>query len=201
VGDGEDRFGRQPVPDSRVVEVDTQRLQPVRGAVRSRPDAASFVASGGAATRPPEADFGRRVVATRPPARSATTPPPGTVATPARATDVVVRNEPVPRIVAAPKAAPQASVPLRPAFGVSQTERRRPAPRPASGPPRRTGPPRPGAPEPPPPPPPPQPKTPPPARAPPAPPAQPHTAPPARPHPPPPARTHPAPPQARPSDV
>jgi len=123
----EDRFGRQSVHEARVEEVDTRRLQPVRGAIRTRPDAASFVASSGAATtRPPEADLGRRVVATRPPGRSAATPPPGIAPTPARSTEVVVRNEPAPRIVAAPKPAPQASVPPRPPFGASQTERPRP---------------------------------------------------------------------------
>jgi len=196
----EDRFGRQPVHDARVVEVDTQRLQPVRGAVRARPDAASFVASGGAATRPPEADFGRRVVATRPPARSATTtPPPGTVATPARATDVVVRNEPAPRIVAAPKAAPQASVPPRPAFGVSQTERPRPTSppsfetrRPNVAPPTvaEASQPQPA----------PQAQAAPPVRPQPVPPGQPSTAP-ARPQSSQPARPQPAPPQARPVDA
>src|SRR6266478_1008803 len=65
-----DHFGRQPVREARVVEVDTQRLQPVHGAVRTRPDAASFVAGSGPAARPPEAALDRRVVATRPPART-----------------------------------------------------------------------------------------------------------------------------------
>src|SRR5262249_53091268 len=197
----EDRFGRQPVHDARVVEVDTQRLQPVRGAVRARPDAASFVASGGAATRPPEADFRPRVVSTRPPARPAPPPPPGAGARPGRARAVVVRNGPVPRIVAAPKAAPQASVPPRPAFGVSQTERPRPtsppsfeARRPNVAPPAAVA----EAPQPQPAP---QAQTAPPVRPQPVPPAQPQTAPPARPQPSPPARTQPAPPHARPSDV
>src|SRR5262249_57348336 len=149
----------------------------------------------------PEADFGRRVVSTRPPARSATTPPPGTVATPARATDVVVRNEPVPRIVAAPKAAPQASVPPRPAFGVSQTERPRPTSPPSFEARRPNGAPPAAVAEAPQPRPAPQAQPAPPVRSPPAPPAQPQTAPPTRPQPSPPARTQPAPPQPRPIDA
>ncbi|OLB11243.1 MAG: hypothetical protein AUH18_06500 [Candidatus Rokubacteria bacterium 13_2_20CM_69_10] len=122
-----DHFGRQPVREARVVEVDTQRLQPVHGAVRTRPDAASFVAGSGPAARPPEAALDRRVVATRPPARTTVASPPSVVAAPAQATAPVARREPAPRIVAAPTPAPVASVPPRPPFGASQTERVRPA--------------------------------------------------------------------------
>ena len=117
----EDHFGRQPVHESRVAQVDTRRLQPVRDGVRVRPDATSFVVSSGPAVRPPEGGLARQVVGTRTPARTTTAPPQGTAPAALRA------NEPAPRIVAAPKTAPPASVPPRPPFGASQTERERPA--------------------------------------------------------------------------
>jgi hypothetical protein len=64
----QDAFGRRPVREARVAGVDVRRLEPVRGAPRVRPEAASFVAATGHAVRPPDPVVSRPVVATRPPA-------------------------------------------------------------------------------------------------------------------------------------
>src|SRR5262245_52994180 len=62
-----DRFGRGPVAEARIGQVDTHRLEPVRGAVDVRPDRASFAAGSGRGVRPPETVLARPVVATRAP--------------------------------------------------------------------------------------------------------------------------------------
>ncbi|HEV3351151.1 MAG TPA: DUF6600 domain-containing protein, partial [Methylomirabilota bacterium] len=60
-----DRVGRGSVADGRIRQVDTRRLEPVRGAVDLRPDRASFAAASGRAVHPPESVLARPVVATR----------------------------------------------------------------------------------------------------------------------------------------
>ncbi len=62
-----DRFGRGPVGEARIRQVDTRQLQPVRGAVDVRPDRSSFAAASGRGIRPPENVLERGVVATRAP--------------------------------------------------------------------------------------------------------------------------------------
>jgi hypothetical protein len=57
-------FGRRPVQQARVSDVNPRELRPVRGALDVKPDAASFVPSTGRATRPPETVLNRRVVTT-----------------------------------------------------------------------------------------------------------------------------------------
>jgi hypothetical protein len=64
-----EHFGRRAVHEARVARPDVKRLEPVRGRLAVAPDAASFTPSSGRATRPPEAQVARPVVATRPPAR------------------------------------------------------------------------------------------------------------------------------------
>lgn len=121
VGVPQERFGRVPVHEARVAQVDVHQLQPVRGALRVVPAPASFVASSGRSIRPPEAVVSRNVIATRPLA-------PRAVAFAPRA-DAVKQapavNVPQVRIVNVPRAA---TVPARPAFGASSVERARPAP-------------------------------------------------------------------------
>jgi hypothetical protein len=62
-----DRFGRGPVADARLRDVDARRLEPVRGALDLRPDRASFTPGSGRGIHPPENVLERRVVATRAP--------------------------------------------------------------------------------------------------------------------------------------
>jgi hypothetical protein len=131
----EDHFGRGAVQQARIAQIDTRRLEPARAPLRVAPDASSYVAASGRATRPPETTINRSVVATRAPRREGPRPP-----EPARAEKG--RNEaqrgdgaqpantaaaPPPRIVPAPKPASTGSVPARPTFGQSEVERQRPA--------------------------------------------------------------------------
>jgi hypothetical protein len=105
-----DRFGRGPVGEARIRQVDTRRLEPVRGAVDVRPDRSSFSAASGRGTRPPEKVLERGVVATRPPVtRALPREPEG--------------RGPAPRIVTAPK---PSEVGDRPPLGQSRLERARP---------------------------------------------------------------------------
>jgi hypothetical protein len=124
----EDAFGRRPVREARVSEVDARRLEPVRGALRVKPDASSFVAAAGPAVKPPAAALRAPVVATR--------------RAPATVTRPEARREhagpavpaPAPRIVPAPRkpaASATAPTPPRAPFGSSTVERER-----ASMPPR-----------------------------------------------------------------
>jgi hypothetical protein len=132
----EDQFGRRPVQEARIAHVDTQRLEPIRGALGVKPDAQSFVPATGRATRPPEAAISRPVVATRPPAHRSVTLP---AASDQGASAV---QTPAPRIVSTPRPASVAPVPPRPTFGVGRGERERPeqpqrfepAPRPEQAP-------------------------------------------------------------------
>jgi hypothetical protein len=122
----QDAFGRGPVREARVREVDVQGLKPVRGELRVKPDASSFVAGHGPAVRPPAQTIERRVVATRKP-MARVTPPEG-----ARERGAPAVSAPAPRIVAAPKRASTTAAPVpRPPFGASPIERER-----ASTPPR-----------------------------------------------------------------
>lgn len=115
----QDHFGRRPVEEARITQVDVHRLEPVHGALRATPEASSFVPASGRAVRPPEATLSRRVVATRPPAGHTAMPPGEAPRTP-------VASAPSPHIVAAPKTTPMASAPPRPRFGTSPVERERP---------------------------------------------------------------------------
>jgi hypothetical protein len=118
----EDAFGRRAVREARVTGVEASRLEPVRGALRVKPDASSFVAATGPAVKPPAAVLQRQVVATRRPV--------------ARVTRPEARREriespvpaPAPRIVPAPRpAAPTVTTPAPPRapFGSSTIERER----------------------------------------------------------------------------
>jgi hypothetical protein len=105
-----DRFGRGPVGEARIRQVDTRQLQPVRGPVDVRPDRASFAAASGRGIRPPENVLERGVVATRAPVtRALPREPEG--------------RGPAPRIVAAPK--PSEVGDARPPLGQSRLERAR----------------------------------------------------------------------------
>jgi len=117
----EDAFGRRPVHEARVQEVDVRRLEPVRGRLRVTPDASSFVAAHGPASKPPAQVVERQVVATRRPV-ARVMPPEG-----ARERGAPAVNAPAPRIVPAPKpAATTATAPPRRApFGNSPVERER----------------------------------------------------------------------------
>lgn len=107
-----DRFGRGGVADARIRQVDTRRLEPVRGAVDLRPDRASFAAASGRAMHPPESVLARPVVATRAPVtRALPHEPEG--------------RAPAPHIVNAPRGGASAP-PARPPFGDSRLERARP---------------------------------------------------------------------------
>jgi hypothetical protein len=106
-----DRFGRGPVGEARIRQVDTRQLQPVRGAVDLRPDRSSFAAASGRGIRPPENVLERRVVATRAPVtRALPREPEG--------------RGPAPQIVPAPK--PGEVGEGRPPLGQSRLERARP---------------------------------------------------------------------------
>jgi hypothetical protein len=106
-----DRFGRGPVGEGRIRDVDTRRLEPVRGAVDLRPDRASFAAASGRGIRPPENVLERRVVATRAPVtRALPREPEG--------------RGPAPQIVPAPRAGEVGAA--RPPLGQSRLERARP---------------------------------------------------------------------------
>jgi len=105
-----DRFGRGPVGEARLRDVDVRRLEPVRGAVDLRPDRASFAPGSGRGVRPPENVLERRVVATRAPVTRA------------------LPREPegrgsAPQIVPAPRPGEGAA---RPPLGQSRLERPRP---------------------------------------------------------------------------
>jgi hypothetical protein len=91
-----ERFGRRPVHEGRVRQVDVGKLSPVRGQLDVRPAPASFVAGSGRAARPSEATLTRPVVATRQLARRERTPA-------ASASQDAVRVETPPaRVVPAP---------------------------------------------------------------------------------------------------
>jgi hypothetical protein len=132
----EDHFGRGPVQQARIAQVDARRLEPARTPVRVAPDASSYVAASGHATRPPDHTITRAVVATRAPRREG--PGPADAARVEGGRDDSQRGEgsrrhgprasngagaPPPRIVPAPRAA---SVPARPTLGNSEVERQRP---------------------------------------------------------------------------
>jgi len=125
----QDAFGRRAVREARVTDVDVRKMEPVRGALRVRPDASSFVAAHGPAAKPPAQIVERRVVATRRPV-ARVVPPEAERERPAPAT-----NATTPRIVPAPRPASTTSAPAsRPPFGASPVERQR-----ASTPPRFEG--------------------------------------------------------------
>jgi hypothetical protein len=106
-----DRFGRGPVGEARIRQVDTRQLQPVRGAVDVRPDRSSFAAASGRGIRPPENVLDRGVVATRAPVtRALPREPEG--------------RGPAPRIVPAPRSNEVSDA--RPPLGQSRLERARP---------------------------------------------------------------------------
>jgi hypothetical protein len=105
-----DRFGRGAVGEARIRDVDTRRLEPVRGAVELRPDRASFAPASGRGIRPPENVLERRVVATRAPVtRALPREPEG--------------RGPAPQIVPAPRPGETGA---RPPLGQSGLERQRP---------------------------------------------------------------------------
>jgi hypothetical protein len=103
-----DRFGRGPVAEARIRQVDTHRLEPVRGPVDVRPDRASFAAASGRGVRPPETVLARPVVATRAPVTRA------------------LPHEAAPRIVPAPRPGEPREAVSRPPLGQSGPERPRP---------------------------------------------------------------------------
>jgi len=124
----QEQFGRRAVHEARVPQVDVQRLEPVRGALRVAPTAASYVAASGPARRPPEAALKRSVVATRPmPNRKDAARGENRAASPAANTGAPVVSAPAPQIVPAPKRAEAGPAPVRPTFGASPNERPRPA--------------------------------------------------------------------------
>ena len=130
----EEHFGRGAVQQARVSHVDARRLEPARTPIRVTPDASSYVAASGRATRPPENTISRAVVATRAPRREG--PRPTEAPRPEGARTQAPRADgphptsgagaPPPRIVPAPKPASTGAVPARPTFGNSQVERQRP---------------------------------------------------------------------------
>jgi hypothetical protein len=108
-----DRFGRGPVGEARIRQVDTHRLEPVHGRVDLQPDRTSFAAASGRGIRPPESVLARPTIATRAPA---------TRALPQAAEG----RGPAPRIVPAPRAGEAGAAGGRPPFGESRLERARP---------------------------------------------------------------------------
>jgi uncharacterized protein DUF6600 len=108
-----DRFGRGPVGEARIRQVDTRRLEPVHGRVDLQPDRASFAAASGRGVRPPESVLARPTIATRAPV---------TRALPHEAEG----RGPAPRIVPAPRAGESGAAGARPPFGESRLERARP---------------------------------------------------------------------------
>jgi hypothetical protein len=130
----EERFGRGPVQQARVAQIDARRLEPARTPLRVTPDASSYVAASGHATRPPENTIKRAVVATRAPRREGPHQAEAGRAEGARTEAPRADGSrqangvgaPPPRIVPAPKPASTVPVPARPTFGNSQVERQRP---------------------------------------------------------------------------
>ncbi len=118
----QERFGRDPVHEARVAQVDVRQLQPVHGTLPVKPAPASFVAASGAAVRPPEPVVSRRVIATRPLATRAVALAPSASAI----KQAPVVNVPPARVVKIPPRA-ATTAPARPAFGASSVERARPA--------------------------------------------------------------------------
>jgi hypothetical protein len=108
-----DRFGRGPVGEARIRQVDTRRLEPVHGRVDLQPDRASFAAASGRGVRPPESVLARPTIATRAPV---------TRALPQAAEG----RGPAPHIVPAPRAGEAGAAGARPPFGESRLERARP---------------------------------------------------------------------------
>ena len=130
----EDHFGRGPVQQARIAQIDARHLEPARAPIRVAPDASSFVAASGHATRPPDHTITRAVVATRAPRREGPRPTDAARAEGAptegpRADGPRSGNgagAPPPRIVPAPKPASTVAVPARPTLGNSPVERQRP---------------------------------------------------------------------------
>jgi len=136
------------VQQARVAQVDARRLEPARTPIRVAPDASSYAAGTGRATRPPEHTISRAVVATRAPRREGPRAADAPRAEAGRGAAAprgdASRNAaaaPPPRIVPAPKPASTGSAPARPTFGTSEVERPRPQPRQfgAPGPPESRG--------------------------------------------------------------
>jgi hypothetical protein len=92
-----ERFGRARVQDTRVTEIDTRRLQPVRGPLRTVPDAARRVEPSGRAQRRPDAERSRSIDGTRPLPRTGSPAPAASPVAPAP------RVQPTPR---APRTTP-----------------------------------------------------------------------------------------------
>jgi hypothetical protein len=90
-----ERFGRARVQDVRVTEIDTRRLEPVRGPLRAVPDSARRGEPSGRAHRTPDAEQPRPAAAPRPAAR---TENPAPTATPGPRPDAAPRSEPGPRV-------------------------------------------------------------------------------------------------------
>jgi hypothetical protein len=120
-----DRFGRGPVPGTRVT-VDPRQLAPVHGKLDVAPARASLVPGLNRGVRPPEAALRRPVVATRPPQDPARWLGPHGIPGPA------TTPAPSPRLVPAPPRGAGAEAISRPPFGASKIERPRstPPPRP-----------------------------------------------------------------------
>jgi hypothetical protein len=114
-----DRFGHHGVAPSRIPQVNVESLRPLPTAPEVRTRQASVIPSAHRATRPPEKDLKRPVVATRPPhlaAHPADREERKSDATPARGQDA--------RIVPAPQPRKNAETLPRPPFGQSRVERR-----------------------------------------------------------------------------
>jgi uncharacterized protein DUF6600 len=129
----EDHFGRGGnVQQKRIAQVDVRRLEPARAPIRVTPDASSYVAGSGRATRPPEHTISRAVVATRAPRHDGPRPAEapraegGRGAAPRAEGSRNAAGAPPPRIVPAPKPVSTGAAPARPTFGNSEVERARP---------------------------------------------------------------------------
>jgi hypothetical protein len=110
-----ERFGRARVQDVRVTEIDTRRLEPVRGPLRAVPDAARRGEPAGRVHRTPDAERSRPDGA-RPQPRSESPAPSASPVAPAPA--------PAPRIDATPRGPQPAPGVMPPAGGDGSRERR-----------------------------------------------------------------------------
>ena len=113
-----EQFGQRAVHEARIAQLDTRRLEPVRGALQVAPTSASLVGQPGRAAVVPAAPVvERRVVATRQPARRAIVPrAEGERSGP-------TARAPEAQIVRPPRAASTPATPARPPFGRSDEER------------------------------------------------------------------------------